>query len=52
MSGGMPDTMGDSGQLTPLSTLYKQLDPINWIFRILSLAFPLSIVFFSLRNLI
>ena len=43
--------MGDSSQLTPLSTPCKQLGPINWIPQFLSLESLLSIASFSLRNL-
>ena len=44
--------MGGSSELTPLSTLCKQLRPINWIPLLLSLALQLSKASFFLRNLI
>ena len=44
--------MGESSQLTLLSTLCKQPGPINWIPLLLSLAFPLSITSFALIKLV
>ena len=43
--------MVNSGQLTPLGTLCKQESSVNWIPLFLSLAAPLRIVAFSVRNL-
>ena len=43
--------MGNSSQLTPLGTLCKQQGSVNWILLLVSLASPLRMVAFSLRNL-
>ena len=44
--------MGDSSQLTPLSTICEKPGPVIWFPLFLSLAFPLSIASFAWRNLI
>ena len=44
--------MGDSSQLTPLSTIFKQPGPVIWFPLFLSFASPLSIASFAWKNLI
>ena len=46
------EVIGDSSQLTPLSTICKQPGPAIWFPLFLSLASLLSIASFVLRNLI